>query len=63
MASVPINAVLVSGLGLTASPAWVGTNAITGVANYFVIRAAMGAKAKEMEAGATTATAGAKAET
>ena len=35
--SVPINAILVSQLLLTASQAWIGTLVITGTANYFLL--------------------------
>lgn len=53
VASVPINAVLVQGAKLSASHAWVGTLAITGIANYFLLSKLLGgnkeARAASME--------------
>lgn len=42
VASVPINAALVQGAKLSASYAWVGTLAITGIANYFLLNKLLG---------------------
>ena len=51
-ASVPINAVRVNQMSLSASQAWLGTLIITGVANYFLLSFVLGGGGKKKAASA-----------
>ena len=47
IASVPINAGLVNGVGLEAGQAWLATLIVTGVANYFLLSKLLGGPTKD----------------